>query len=196
MIGHYKRSKFLAEQAVDDLVRDEGLPVVIVNPSTPVGPRDIKPTPTGRLIEDAANGRMPAYVDTGLNIAHVDDVAEGHLLAHDKGEIGRRYILGGEDMELREILALIASMVGRKPPKIRLPHNLVLPVGYISEAWARLIRSNREPRVTVDAIRMAKKKMFFASTRAKRELGYAPGPAEQAIRDAIDWIKENGRFRG
>ena len=195
MIGHYKRSKFLAEQAVDDLVRDEGLPVVIVNPSTPVGPRDIKPTPTGRLIEDAANGRMPAYVDTGLNIAHVDDVAAGHLLAHDKGEVGRRYVLGGEDMELREILALIAGIVGRKPPKVRLPHNLIMPVGYISEAWARLTRSDREPKVTVDAIRMAKKKMFFASDRAKRELGYAPRPAEQAIRDAIDWIKENGRLR-
>lgn len=195
MIGDYKRSKFLAEKAVDELVREEQLPVVIVNPSTPVGPRDIKPTPTGRMIEDAANGRMPAYVDTGLNIAHVDDVAEGHLLAHDKGEIGRRYVLGGEDMSLREILRLIAKIVGRKPPKIRLPHGLIMPVGYISEAFARALRSDKEPKVTVDAIRMARKKMFFSSNRAQRELGYAPRPAEEAIRDAIEWLKENGRFR-
>jgi dihydroflavonol-4-reductase len=196
MIGHYKRSKFLAEQAVDALVREEGLPVVIVNPSTPVGPRDIKPTPTGRMIEDAACGRMPAYVDTGLNIVHVDDVAEGHLLAHDRGEVGRRYVLGGEDMALREILALIADIVGRKPPRVRLPHNLIMPAGYVSEAWARLTRSDREPKVTVDAIRMAKKKMFFSSDRAKRELGYSPRPAEEAIRDAIDWIRAQGRLRG
>lgn len=196
MIGHYKRSKFLAEQAVDALVAEEGLPVVIVNPSTPIGPRDIKPTPTGRMIEDAANGRMPAYVDTGLNVVHVDDVAAGHLLAHDRGEVGRRYVLGGEDMSLKQILTAVAGLVGRKPPAIRLPHGLVMPVGYVSEAWARLIRSDREPRVTVDGIRMARKLMYFSSDRAKRELGYAPRAAAEAIADAVQWIRENGRLKG
>ena len=140
MIGHYKRSKFLAERAVLDAAR-AGLPVVIVNPSTPVGPGDVKPTPTGQVVLDAACGRMPAYVDTGLNIVHVDDVARGHLLAFERGVAGERYILGGKDMTLREILAEIARLVGRDPPRVRLPYAAVLPIAYIAEAFSRRVRA-------------------------------------------------------
>jgi len=191
MIGHYKRSKFLAEAEVRRLAEKEGLPVIIVNPSTPVGPRDIKPTPTGRMIVDAASGRMPAYVDTGLNLVHVDDVATGHLLALERGKIGNRYVLGGVNMTLKEILTQLASITGRRPPKIRLPHNLVLPIAYISEAWARTI-GGKEPRVTLVGVRLAKKRMFFSSEKAKRFLGYHPRPIEEALRDAVDWFREHG----
>jgi dihydroflavonol-4-reductase len=190
MIGHYKRSKFLAEGAVRRLVREHGLPAVIVNPSTPVGPRDIKPTPTGRMILDATCGRMPAYVDTGLNIVHVDDVAQGHLQAFERGTVGERYILGGEDLTLREILARIAALTGRPAPRLRLPHAAVLPIAYLSEAWARLTGS-REPRVTADGVRMSRKHMFFSSDKARRELGYSPRPADEALRDAIRWFLDN-----
>jgi dihydroflavonol-4-reductase len=191
MIGHYKRSKFLAEEEVRWLVENEGLPVVIVNPSTPIGPRDIKPTPTGRIIVDASNGRMPAYVDTGLNLVHVDDVATGHLLAFERGEIGERYILGGRNMLLKEILATIADITGQRPPKIRLPHSLVMPVAYISQAWARVTQGG-EPRVTVDGVRLSKKYMFFSTEKAKRELGFSPRPVEEALQEAISWFRENG----
>jgi dihydroflavonol-4-reductase len=191
MIGHYKRSKFLAEDAVRQLIAEHAAPVVIVNPSTPVGPRDIKPTPTGRMIVEAAAGRMPAYVDTGLNIVHVDDVAEGHLRAHDRGRVGERYVLGGEDLTLAEILRAIASIVGRPPPRIRLPHNLIMPVAVIAEAWARLFGTG-EPFVTVDGIRMAKKRMFFSSAKAEAEIGYASRPADEALRDAVAWFGGNG----
>ncbi|MCW5770754.1 MAG: NAD-dependent epimerase/dehydratase family protein [Rhodospirillaceae bacterium] len=190
MIGHYKRSKFLAEEAVRDLAA-KGAPVVIVNPSTPVGPRDIKPTPTGRLIRDAALGKMPAYVDTGLNIVHVDDVAEGHLLAYAKGRIGERYVLGGDDMSLRDILAVIAAAAGRKPPSVRLPRRALYPLAYLVEGWARLV-SKREPLFTVDGLRMAAKRMYFSSAKARRELGYAPRPGAEALRDAVAWIKAEG----
>jgi dihydroflavonol-4-reductase len=188
MIGHYKRSKFLAERAVDELVAREGLPAVIVNPSTPVGPHDVKPTPTGRMIRDAAAGHIPAYVDTGLNIVHVEDVARGHLLAFEHGKIGRRYILGGEDMALREILAAIAQHVGRRPPRIRLPRPALYPVAMVAEAWAWATRGN-EPQVTLDGLRMSRKKMFFDSARARRELGYTTRPAIEAIADAVDWFR-------
>ena len=191
MIGHYKRSKFLAEKAVRQLIAEESAPVVIVNPSTPIGPRDIKPTPTGRMIVEAAAGRMPAYVDTGLNIVHVDDVAEGHLLAHDRGRIGERYVLGGTDMTLADILAAIAGIVGRPAPKIRLPHNLILPVAVMAETWARLFRTG-EPFVTIDGIRMAKKRMYFSSAKAQAELGYRHRPALDALRDAVAWFENNG----
>ncbi|RMF82237.1 MAG: NAD-dependent epimerase/dehydratase family protein, partial [Nitrospirae bacterium] len=190
MIGPYKRSKYLAEAEALRLAR-EGAPVVIVNPSTPVGPGDRRPTPTGRLILDAARGAMPAYVDTGLNIVHVDDVAEGHLLALARGRVGERYILGGENLTLREILAEVAALTGRRPPRIRLPHAAVLPVAYLSEAWARLTRGP-EPRATVDGVRMARKRMFFTSAKAERELGYRPRPARQALRDAVAWYREQG----
>lgn len=189
MIGHYKRSKFLAERVVDELVAHEGLPAVIVNPSTPIGPHDVKPTPTGRMIRDAAAGRIPAYVDTGLNLVHVEDVARGHLLAHDLGTPGRRYILGGEDMALREILAAIARLVGRRPPTIRLPRPALYPVAVIAEAWAWLTHG-AEPQVTVDGLKMSRKWMFFDSSRARRELGYTARPATEAIADAVAWFRD------
>lgn len=186
MIGHYKRSKFLAEQWVLEAARG-GLPVVIVNPSAPVGPGDIKPTPTGRMVLDAVSGRMPAYVDTGLNIVHVDDVAAGHLLAWRQGRIGERYILGGTDLSLREILTIIARLVGRSPPRVRLPIAAALPIAYLAEAWARL--SNSDTRVTVDGVRMARHRMFFSSAKAQRELGYQWRSAEEALADAVRWFR-------
>ncbi|MFZ1870853.1 MAG: hopanoid-associated sugar epimerase, partial [Steroidobacteraceae bacterium] len=189
MIGHYKRSKFLAEERAREAAA-RGVPVVIVNPSTPIGPGDVKPTPTGQIVLDAARGRTPAYVDTGLNIVHVDDVAAGHLLAFHRGRVGERYILGGQDMTLREILTSIAQLVGRSPPRIRLPHAAVLPVAYVSELYARL--TGRPTRVTVEGVRMARKRMFFSSAKAERELGYRWRPPSEAFADALSWFKENG----
>lgn len=191
MIGHYKRSKFLAEEAVRELVREQGLPAVIVNPSAPVGPRDVRPTPTGRMVLDAAAGRMPAYVDTGLNVVHVDDVAEGHMLAFERGRPGARYVLGGQNMTLREILHAVAAISGRKPPKLRLPHGLILPIAYAAETAARLGLGG-EPVVTVDGVRLSRKTMFFSAAKAKRELGYRARPAEEALRDAVAWFREHG----
>lgn len=191
MIGHYKRSKFLAEAEVRRMAHEDGLPVVIVNPSTPIGPRDIKPTPTGRIIVEAASGRMPAYVDTGLNLVHVDDVAVGHLLALERGEIGERYLLGAMNLTLKEILTQIAVITGRRPPRFRLPHNLVLPIAYLTEAWAWMAGSG-EPRVTRVGVRLAKKRMFFTAEKATRILGFRPRPAAEAIRDAVDWFQQNG----
>lgn len=188
MVGHYKRSKYLAEREVDRLVQERGAPVVIVNPSTPVGPRDIKPTPTGRIFADMLRGRMPAYVETGLNIVHVDDVATGHLLAFERGEIGERYILGGENMTLRELLEAIALAGDVKPPRIRIPHGAVLPVAWAAELWARL--TGTTPLVCLDEIRMARKFMFFSSAKAEEKLGYRPRPARQAIEDAVNWFRE------
>ncbi|GAB2546748.1 hopanoid-associated sugar epimerase [Rhodanobacter koreensis] len=186
MIGHYKRSKFLAEE-VARAFAVEGLPIVIVNPSTPLGPRDIKPTPTGRIVRDAIAGRLPAYVDTGLNIVHVDDVAEGHWLAFRHGTVGERYILGGFNLSLREVLIEIAHIAGRSPPKWRLPHAAVMPVAYMAETWARLTGTN--PIATVEEVRMSKKHMFFSSAKATHELGYAPRPARLALEDAVQWFK-------
>jgi dihydroflavonol-4-reductase len=190
MIGPYKRSKFEAEEVAREFARERGLPVVIVNPSTPVGPGDIKPTPTGRLILEAARGQMPAFVDTGLNIVHVDDVAAGHLAAAEKGRIGERYILGGENMSLAEIIAAVSRQVGRRPPRLRLPHTALFPVAFGAEVAARI--SGREPFVTLDGVRMSRKKMYFTSDKARRELGYKPRPAHQAIADAVGWFKANG----
>jgi dihydroflavonol-4-reductase len=189
MIGHYKRSKFLAEQVVREAAL-AGLSVVIVNPSTPIGPGDIKPTPTGQMVLDAAAGRTPAYVDTGLNVVHVDDVAAGHLLAFHRGRAGERYILGGQDLTLREILIEIAGLVGRKPPTIRLPTGVVLPIAYVAEAIARI--TGRPGRITVESVRMARKRMFFSSDKAQRELGYAWRAPAEALRDAITWLREQG----
>lgn len=187
MVGDYKRSKFLAEEVVREMVATEGLPAVIVNPSTPIGPRDIKPTPTGRMIIEAAAGRMPAFVNTGLNFAHVDDVAQGHLLAYEKGQIGRRYILGGENLSLRQLLTTIAQMVGKRPPKIALAHDLVLPIAYVAEFWTR-VSGGKEPFATVAGVNQARKLMYFKIDRAQKELGYHPRPAQSAIRDAISWF--------
>ncbi|MGH7014217.1 MAG: hopanoid-associated sugar epimerase [Stellaceae bacterium] len=193
MVGHYKRSKFLAEAAVRDLVRTRNLPAVIVNPSTPVGPRDVKPTPTGRIIVEAASGRMPAYVDTGLNLAHVDDVARGHLLAEDKGRVGERYILGGENLTLGEILRLVAGIVGRKPPTVQVPAALVWPVAVVEEALGWLV--GREPFATREGLRMARHKMFFSSAKAECELGYRARPAREGLADAIAWFRQAGVVR-
>ena len=192
MVGHYKRSKFLAEQVVREAAV-AGMSVVIVNPSTPIGPGDVKPTPTGQLVLDAAAGRMPAYVDTGLNIVHVDDVAAGHLLAFHRGRPGERYILGGQDLTLRQILTEIARLVGRKPPGIRLSTGVVLPIAYVAEAFARV--TGRPGRITVEAVRMSRKRMFFSSDKAKRELGYEWRPPTEALRDAIAWLREQGSLR-
>jgi dihydroflavonol-4-reductase len=190
IVGVYKKSKYLAEQAVLELVREHGVPAVIVNPSTPVGPRDIKPTPTGRMVADAASGRMPAYVDTGLNIVHVDDVAEGHILALERGRIGERYILGGEDYSLGALFELIAGIAGKPGPRISLPRRLLYPVALGYEAMARI--GGIEPRVTRETLAMARKKMFFSSAKARAELGYAPRPAQAAIEDAIAWFRDAG----
>ncbi len=187
MTGHYKRSKFLAEEDVNRLVRDEKIPVVIVNPSTIIGPRDIRPTPTGRMVEAAARGKIPAFVDTGLNVVHVDDVAIGHVQAYEHGKIGERYVLGGDNMMLCEILAEIASLVGRRAPRIRLPRAAVLPVAYVAEFAARIRGSAVEPLVTVDGIKMSKTFMFFSSEKAKNAIGYSPRPARKALADAVEW---------
>lgn len=193
MIGEYKRSKFRAERAVCALVVEQEFPIVIVNPSTPVGPRDIKPTPTGRMIVDAANRRIPAYVDTGLNVVHVDDVARGHLLAFEHGRIGERYILGGENMSLRDILATVASAAGHRPPHIRLPHAVVAQLAYTAEAIARV--TGGAPRVTVDEASMSRKPMYFSSAKAERDLGYKAGAAESAITDAVAWFRDHGYLK-
>ncbi len=192
MIGHYKRSKYLAEEVVREAAQG-GMSVVIVSPSTPVGPGDVKPTPTGQLVLDAAAGRMPAYVDTGLNIVHVDDVAAGHLLAYERGNSGERYILGGQDMSLREILALIAALEGRSPPRVRLPYGVVLPIAYLAEGVSRI--SGRSGRITLEGVRMSRKKMFFSSAKAQRELGYRWRPPLHAFEDAIRWFRDNGLLR-
>jgi dihydroflavonol-4-reductase len=189
-VGIYKRSKYRAERAVLDIAKRESLPVVVVNPAAPVGPRDIKPTPTGKMILDAAAGRMPAYIDTGLNIVHVDDVAEGHVLAMEKGTIGQRYVLGGENLPLRDILALVAAVAQRRPPFIRLPEVALWPVALVMEKTAAL--TGIEPLMTRDHLKMARKKMFFSSAKAMRELGYNPRPARAAIEDAVAWFKVNG----
>lgn len=193
MIGHYKRSKFQAElEAIK--AAGAGLPVVIVNPTAPVGPGDWKPTPTGRIILDFLNGKMPAYVDTGLNLAPVEDIAGGHLLAAEKGRIGERYILGGRNMTLKEILNALAAITGRRAPWVRLPHGVVLAAGYADEWFSRL--AGREPRIPVEGVKMSRHRMFVATGKAERELGYQPGPAEQALERAVRWYEENGYVRG
>jgi dihydroflavonol-4-reductase len=188
-IGAYKRSKVAAERLVERMI-EEGLPAVIVNPSTPVGPRDRRPTPTGRMIVEAASGRMPAFVDTGLNLVHVDDVAAGHLAALECGRVGERYILGGENMTLAELLTRIARLMGRSPPLLRLPRAPLFPLAYVAELTARFTK--REPLLTLDGLRMSKQRMFFTSAKAESELGYRARPAEQGLRDAIDWFRHAG----
>jgi dihydroflavonol-4-reductase len=193
-IGAYKRSKIAAERLVEAMVADEQLPAVIVNPSTPIGPRDVKPTPTGRIIVEAARGRMPGFLDTGLNLVHVDDVADGHLAALKHGDIGQRYILGGENVLLADMLADIASLVGRRPPRWRIPRAVVIPVAYAAEAIARF--TGRAPFTTVDGIRMAEHRMFFTAAKAERDLGFRPRPYRAALEDAIDWFRAAGYLDG
>ncbi len=182
MLSGYKESKFVAEKVAHAWAH-RGLPITIVNPSTPIGPRDVKPTPTGRMIRDAAIGAMPAFVDTGLNFVHVDDVANGHLLAHDKGRLGERYILGGFNISLKSLLTLISTITGRTPPKFELPRKSLYPIAYAAEAIAQFTRC--EPLITVNGLRLAKKKMYFSSAKAQRELGYTFGALAPALADAI-----------
>lgn len=191
--GAYKRSKVVAERLVEQLVESRGLPAVIVNPSTPIGPRDVRPTPTGRIVVEAANGKMPAFVDSGLNLVHVDDVAEGHLLAADKGRIGERYILGGEDVALGQMLKDIAGIVGRKPPTVELPVGPLFPLAWLAELGGKL--TGREPFITLDSLRMARHHMFYTSAKATRELGYRARPYGEALRDAIAWFRTAGMIR-
>jgi dihydroflavonol-4-reductase len=190
VVGIYKKSKYRAEQAVLSLVRERGLPSVIVNPAAPVGPRDVKPTPTGRMVADAAAGRLPAYVDTGLNVVHVDDVALGHVLALERGRIGEKYILGSENLMLADLFALVAEEAGRKPPRVKLNRKMLYPLALGFEAAARLAKI--DPLVTRDHLRMARKRMFFTSAKAEAELGFRPRPARMAIRDAIAWFRAAG----
>jgi dihydroflavonol-4-reductase len=194
MTGHYKRSKFLAEQAVQQLTDEHKLPLVIVNPSTPIGPCDIRPTPTGRMVLDTLCGRMPAYMNTGLNVAHVDDIAQGHLLAHAHGKAGERYILGGENMTLLKILQIIDEISGKQIKRMSLSANLMLPIAWMMEKSTMI--TDIEPRATVDSVRMAKKMMFFSSDKATRELGYCYRPAAEALRDAMSWFQDNGYCSG
>ena len=190
MIGHYKKSKYLAEEKVKELYKTKRLPVVIVNPAAPVGPRDIKPTPTGKMILDAARRKIPAYLDTGLNIVHVDDVAKGHIQAFNKGKLGERYILGGENLTFKEILEMISNLCGHNPPKIQLPKKPLYPIGYLFEIFARLFNL-KNPMLPVDMIRMAEKMMFFSSEKAKKELNYRYKSAKFALNDAIQWFIDN-----
>jgi dihydroflavonol-4-reductase len=193
MIGHYKKSKFLAEQEARKAAAN-GLPVVIVNPTTPVGPGDAKPTPTGRILVDFLRGRMPAYVDTGLNLVAVEDVAAGHLLAAERGQIGERYILGHRNMTLKEILDVLARVTGRPAPRVRLPHAVAYMAGLADEMLARV--TGRAPQIPLDGVRMARHKMFVDGSRAVRELGFAPGPVEAALERAVAWYQEHGYAAG
>jgi dihydroflavonol-4-reductase len=189
-IGAYKQSKVMAEELVLDMIRGKGLPAIIVNPSTPVGPRDVRPTPTGKIIVAAASGRIPAYVDTGLNVVHVDDVANGHLAALRRGRIGERYILGGDNIPFSAMLAEIASLVGRSPAKFRIPWYAAIPAALGGELQALL--TGNEPLATWAGVRLARHKMFFASGKAERELGYRARPHQEALRDAVSWFGSHG----
>ena len=192
-IGAYKKSKVVAERLVERMVKENGLKAVIVSPSTPIGPRDIKPTPTGRVIVEAALGKIPAFIDTGLNLVHVDDVAAGHLLALEKGRIGESYVLGGQDVALRDMLGAIAKLTGRRAPTIGLPRLPLFPLAYVAEAVAQI--TGKEPFITADALRMAKYRMFFSSAKAKCELGYSARPYGEALRDALDWFGKAGYLK-
>lgn len=189
MIGHYKRSKFLAEQVALEAAK-EGAPVIIVNPTAPVGPGDWKPTPTGRIILDFLKGKMPAYVDTGLNVAPVEDVAAGHLLAAEKGRVGERYILGGRNMTLKQILDALAAIAGLSAPRIRLPHAVALMAGYADEMFSRVL--GREPQIPVEGVKMSRHKMFVESDKAQRELDYEPTKVEAALERSVRWYEERG----
>lgn len=188
LIGHYKKSKFDAEQiALERAAR--GLPVVIVNPSTPVGPGDIKPTPTGKIILDFLRGKMPAYVDTGLNLIAVEDTAEGHLLAAERGRVGEKYILGNENLTLREILGILAKITDRKPPSVRIPHWLAIAAAAADAGISRL--TNREPGISMEAVLMSRKRMFFSSRKAVTQLGLPQTSVEDALARAVEWFRKH-----
>jgi dihydroflavonol-4-reductase len=189
MTGDYKRSKFLAEQVAVEFAR-QGFPVVIVNPTAPVGDHDFKPTPTGKIVVDFLRGAMPAYVDTGLNVVYASDVAEGHILACERGVAGRRYVLGGENLTLRQIFEKLGVISNLKAPSVRLPYAVAYAAGVLSTLWARV--SGSEPRVPLDGVRMARKKMWVKHDRAAQELGYSPSPADWALQSAVEWFRANG----
>ena len=189
MTGAYKRSKFLAEKVAVEAAAS-GLPVVIVNPTAPVGDRDFKPTPTGKIILDFLAGRMPAFIDTGLNLVDVDDTAEGHLLALERGRVGERYILGCENLTLASILVRLAAIAGKPAPTTRIPYAVAYGFGLLSTGWAAI--TGREPRAPIDAVRMARKKMFVTHRKAEAELGFHPRPVDQALDRAVRWFRTNG----
>lgn len=189
MAGHYKRSKYLAEQEVLKLAR-EGLPVVIVNPSAPVGAGDVKPTPTGQVIVDFMKGRMPAYIETGMNLIDVDDVAAGHLLAMEKGRVGERYILGHKNLLLREVFEILSRLTGVKAPRVKLPRLAILPLAHMNEWIASL--TNHPPRIPLEGVRMAKYKMHYDCSKAIKELGLPQTPVETALDKAVRWFREHG----
>ena len=189
MVGHYKKSKFLAEREAESFLQ-RGLPLVIVNPSTPVGPLDIKPTPTGKIIVDFLNRKMPAYLDTGLNLIDVEDCARGHILALSRGRIGEKYILGNENLTLRQIFSLLEEVAGLPAPRIRLPYTPILLAAYVNEAIASLTR--REPLIPLAGVQMARKFMFFDSSKAVRELGLPQRPAREALSRAVEWFRASG----
>lgn len=193
MVGHYKRSKYLAERVAVEAAA-AGAPVVIVNPSTPVGELDVKPTPTGRIIVDFLAGRLPAYVDTGLNLIDVRDVAQGHLLAAEHGRVGEKYILGHRNVTLVEMLRMLADITGMKAPRLRLPHWLPVGAAALATGWARL--AGGEPRVPLDSARMARHRMFFDAGKAVRELGLVQSPIREALERAVRWFEENGYVKG
>jgi dihydroflavonol-4-reductase len=192
-IGAYKQSKVAAERVVETMIGRDRLPAIIVHPTAPIGPRDQKPTPTGRVIIEAASGRIPGFVDTGLNLVHVDDVASGHLAALRHGKPGDHYILGGQNVPLVEFLGQIATMCGRRPPKLRLPRLLLYPCAVAAESVAHVTR--REPFLTLDGLRMSKHRMFFSSAKAERDLGYKARPYPEALKDALAWFRDNGQLR-
>jgi dihydroflavonol-4-reductase len=192
-IGAYKRSKIIAEDLVAEMVTRERLPAVIVNPSTPIGPRDVKPTPTGRIIIEAASGRMPAFIETGLNFVHVDDVAAGHLAALQRGRIGERYILGGENVTLRQMLLDIAGIVGRRARPLRLPRGALYPFAFGAELLARA--TGRAPFATVDGLRLARYTMHFDDKKARSELGYTSRPYRDGLAEAIEWFIQEGYMK-
>lgn len=189
MVGHYKRSKWLAEKEALDAAK-AGLPVIVAMPTTPVGPWDWKPTPTGKIIVDFLNGKMPGYVETGLNFVGVEECAAGHLLVAEKGKIGERYLLGGENLTLKGMLDILASLTGLPAPKLKIPHGLALGVAYAETAFSRLIR--REPQIPVEGVKIARHMMFVDTSRAQRELGFAPGPVAAALDRAVRWYQANG----
>lgn len=189
MTGAYKRSKFLAERVAVESAAS-GLPVVIVNPTAPIGDHDIKPTPTGQIVVDFLKGGMPAFIETGLNVVDARDVALGHLLACESGSVGERYILGAENLTLAQILAKLAAITGRPAPTLKLPYAVAYAAGVVTTAWAKV--SGRPPRAPLDAVRMARKKMFVSHAKAWRELGYDPGPVDQALSRAVQWFRANG----
>jgi dihydroflavonol-4-reductase len=192
MVGHYKRSKWQAEKEALKAAHD-GLPVVVVMPTTPVGPGDWKPTPTGKLIVDFLNGKMPGYVETGLNFAGVEDVAAGHLLAAERGKSGERYLLGAENLSLKQMLDILAQVTGLPAPRLKIPHAIALGYAYTENIFSRML--GREPQVPVEGVKIARHNMFVDVSKAQRDLGYAPGPVAAAFERAVRWYEENGYVR-